>query len=115
LLLKNTVARNAKILITGILLRGGPLHKSALNSLERVARGADSNPACVEAQDKVHTTERILVSFTKNRSASLSIETGVLPVQINIALNREGVELPFNQSYQFEVTTVPLGLHHITS
>jgi hypothetical protein len=97
------------------MLRGGPLHKSALNILERVARGADSNPARVQAQDKVHTTERILVSYTKNRWASLSIETDVLPVQIIIALNQEGVKLLFNQSYRFEVTTVPLGLHYITS
>jgi hypothetical protein len=41
--------------------------------------------------------------------------TDVLPVQISIALNQEGVELTFNQSYRFEVTTVPLGLHYITS
>jgi hypothetical protein len=45
----------------------------------------------------------------------MSIEADVIPVQINIALNQEGVELPFNQSYRFEVTTVPLGLHYITS
>jgi hypothetical protein len=45
----------------------------------------------------------------------LSIETDVLPVQIIIALNRDGVELPFNQSYQSEVTTNPLGKHYITS
>jgi hypothetical protein len=46
---------------------------------------------------------------------SLSIEAHALPVQIITALNREGVELLFNQSYRFEVTTVPLGLHYITS
>jgi hypothetical protein len=45
----------------------------------------------------------------------LSIKTDVLLVQINTALNREGVELPINQSYLFEVTTVPFGLHYITS
>jgi hypothetical protein len=39
----------------------------------------------------------------------------LLTVQINTALNRERVELQFDQSYQFEVTTVPLGLHYITS
>jgi hypothetical protein len=43
------------------------------------------------------------------------METDVLPVQISTALNREGVELPFDQSYRFEVTTVPLGLHYVTS
>jgi hypothetical protein len=46
---------------------------------------------------------------------SLSIETDVIPVQINMALNREGVELPFNQSYRFEVTTNSLGKYYITS
>jgi hypothetical protein len=45
----------------------------------------------------------------------MSIDTDVLPVQIIKALNREGVELPFNQSYQFEVTTNPFGKHYITS
>jgi hypothetical protein len=44
----------------------------------------------------------------------LSIETDVLPVQINTALNQEGVKLPFDQSYQFEITTNPLGKHYIT-
>jgi hypothetical protein len=45
----------------------------------------------------------------------MSIEAHVVLNQINTALNREGVELPFNQSYQFEVTTNPLGKHYITS
>jgi hypothetical protein len=45
----------------------------------------------------------------------MSIETDVLPVPINIALNQEGVELTFNQSYRFEITTNPLGTHYITS
>jgi hypothetical protein len=50
-----------------------------------------------------------------DRWISLSIETHVLPVQIVPALNREGVELTFNQSYRFEVTTNPLGKHYINS
>jgi hypothetical protein len=45
----------------------------------------------------------------------MSIEAHVLLVQMNTALNRKGVELPFNQSYRFEVTTNPLGKHYITS
>jgi hypothetical protein len=53
--------------------------------------------------------------YTQIDRRRLSIETHVLPVQIIPALNREGVKLQFNQSYRFEVTTVPLGLHYITS
>jgi hypothetical protein len=45
----------------------------------------------------------------------MSIETHVMPVQIIPALNREGVELPFNQSYQSELTTNPLGKHYSNS
>jgi hypothetical protein len=45
----------------------------------------------------------------------MSIVKHTRPVQIRTALNREGVELPFNQSYQAEVTTNPLGKHYITS
>jgi hypothetical protein len=45
----------------------------------------------------------------------LSIETHVLQVQIIPALNREGVELQFNQSYRLEITTNPLGKHYIIS
>jgi hypothetical protein len=30
-------------------------------------------------------------------------------------LNREEVELQFNQSYRFELTTNPLGKHYINS
>jgi hypothetical protein len=39
----------------------------------------------------------------------------VVPVQFNTALNQEGIKLPFDQSYQFEVTTDPIGSHYITS
>jgi hypothetical protein len=45
----------------------------------------------------------------------MRIETHVMPVQIIQALDREGVELQFNQSYRFELTTNPLGKHYINS
>jgi hypothetical protein len=45
----------------------------------------------------------------------LSIEAHALVDQIIPALNREGVELTFDQSYQFEITTNPLGKHYIIS
>jgi hypothetical protein len=55
--------------------------------------------------------------FTYNQieRRMLSIETHGLQVQIIPALNREGVELQFNQSCRFEITTNPLGKHYITS
>jgi hypothetical protein len=65
--------------------------------------------------EKCGTTENICFQIFKLNGFSLSIEAHVLSVQINIALNQEGVELPFNQSYRFEVTTNPLGKHYITS
>jgi hypothetical protein len=51
----------------------------------------------------------------RSRCDSMSIETHIMPVQIIPALNREGVELPFNQSYRFELTTNPWGKHYINS
>jgi hypothetical protein len=65
--------------------------------------------------EKCGTTENIYFQIFKLNGFYLSIEAHVLPDQINTALNREGAELTFNQSYRFEVTTVPLGLHYITS
>jgi hypothetical protein len=38
-----------------------------------------------------------------------------VPVQLNSELNLEGVELQFDQSYQFKITTNPLGKHYIIS
>jgi hypothetical protein len=38
-----------------------------------------------------------------------------VPVQFNSELNREGIEPPFDQSYQIEITTDPLGPHYIIS
>jgi hypothetical protein len=65
--------------------------------------------------EKCGTTENIYFQIFKLNGFSLSIEAHVPLVQINTALDREGVELPFNQSHLTEVTTVPLGLHYITS
>jgi hypothetical protein len=60
-------------------------------------------------------TENIYFQIFKLNGSFLSIEAHVVLNLINTALNREGVELPFNQSYRFIVTTVPLGLHYITT
>jgi hypothetical protein len=65
--------------------------------------------------EKRGTTEMFIFSYTQINQRTLSIETHVMPVQIRSALNREGVELQFNQSYQFELTTNPLGKHYINS
>jgi hypothetical protein len=59
--------------------------------------------------------KNIYFQILKLNGFLLSIEAHLLPVQINTALNREGVELKFNQSYQFELTTNPLGKHYISS
>jgi hypothetical protein len=59
--------------------------------------------------------KHIYFQIFKLNGLLLSIEAHVAVDQINPALNREGVELPFNQPYRFEITTVPLGLHYITS
>jgi hypothetical protein len=45
----------------------------------------------------------------------MSTEAHVILNQINTALNREGVKLPFNQSYRSKLTTNPLGKHYINS
>jgi hypothetical protein len=69
---------------------------------------------CIMARS-VARLKLFIFIYTQIDQRTLSIETHVLPVQIIPVLNREGVELQFNQSYRFEVTTVPLGLHYITS
>jgi hypothetical protein len=66
-------------------------------------------------RDKRGTTENIYIHYTQINRRTLSIEAHVLPVQIRPALNQEGVELQFNQSYRFELTTNPLGKHYINS
>jgi hypothetical protein len=56
-----------------------------------------------------------IFNYTHNQRIPMSIEAHVLQVQIDTALNREGVELTLNQSYRFEITTNPLEKHYITS
>jgi hypothetical protein len=80
-----------------------------------VTIGAESNPARVLSRRSVARLEENNFQIFKLNGFSLSIETDVIPVQISISLSREGVELPFNQSYQFEITTNPLGKHYVTS
>jgi hypothetical protein len=80
-----------------------------------LVRGAESNPARVLSPEVWHDWKYFLYHIVELDGVTLSIETDVLPVQINTALNREGVELQFNQSYRFEITTNPLGKHYITS
>jgi hypothetical protein len=100
------------------LLRGGPYLINADNSL----RGANTGEyRCGIEPNTCHSTrgaarlEECCFQILKLNGFPLSIEAHVLPDEINTSLNREGVELPFNQSYRFEVTTVPLRLHYITS
>jgi hypothetical protein len=56
-----------------------------------------------------------IFSYIKNERHTLSIEPHVVLDQISPALNREGVELSFNQSHRFELTTNPLGKYYINS
>jgi hypothetical protein len=69
-----------------------------------LARGAESNPARVLMRRSVARLKIFIFNYTQTNRRTLSIETHVLPVQIVPALNREGVELRFNQSYRFELT-----------
>jgi hypothetical protein len=59
--------------------------------------------------------KNIYFQIFKLNGLLLSIEAHVVLDQINPGLNREGVELQFNQSYRFELTTNPLGKHYINS
>jgi hypothetical protein len=81
---------------------------------EWLARGADLNPARVIAWEVWHDWGYLLSMIIKKGRLSLCIESDVLPAEINTALNQEGV-VPFDQPYQFEVTTDPIGPHYITS
>jgi hypothetical protein len=78
------------------LLRGKPYSKNADNSLRGANNVGVLNPARVLSRESV---ARFIFQIFKYIGVVLSIDTDVLPVQINITLNREGVELPFNQSY----------------
>jgi hypothetical protein len=74
-----------------------------------LTRGAGLNPARVKAREK----RCIYFHIFKYINLPLSIETHTVPIQISTSLNREGVELQFDQSYQFEITTDPIGSHYI--
>jgi hypothetical protein len=65
--------------------------------------------------EKRGTTENNYFQIFKLNRFLLSIKAHVVLDQINPALNREGVELTFHQSYRFEITTNPLGKQYITS
>jgi hypothetical protein len=69
---------------------------------------------CIMARS-VPRLKDIYFQILKLNGLLLSIEAHVVVDQINPALNREGVELTFNQCYQFEITTNPLGKHYIIS
>jgi hypothetical protein len=90
------------------LLRGGYYLFIEDNSLRGENTVVDSNPARVKARGReVHTnydTFKLIV-------VRMSIGTHTEPVQMITALNQEGVELRFNQSYLSELTTNPLGKH----
>jgi hypothetical protein len=64
-----------------------PLHISALNSLRGANTVGVSNPARVKTREAWHDWGYLFSMITKKRHISLSIETDVLPVQINTALN----------------------------
>jgi hypothetical protein len=64
-----------------------PLHISALNSLRGANTVGVSNPARVKAREAWHDWGYLFSMIIKKRHISLSIETDVLPVQINTALN----------------------------
>jgi hypothetical protein len=73
------------------------------------------NTACVLWREMWHDWKIFIFIYDRIDRRRLSIETNVLQVQIIPALNREGVELQFNQSYRFEKTTNSLGKHYIIS
>jgi hypothetical protein len=69
---------------------------------------------CIMARS-VPRLKNMYLQILKLNGLLLSIAAHALVDHINPALNREGVELTFNQSYQFEITTNPLGKHYIIS
>jgi hypothetical protein len=72
-------------------------------------------PGTCIMERSVPRLRNIYFQIFKLNGLLLSIEAHVVLDQINPALNREGVELQFNRSYRFEVTTNPLRKHYITS
>jgi hypothetical protein len=100
---------------TPTLLRSEPNLFNEENSLRGANTVGVSNPARVKAREVWHDWGIFNFKYS-NTTELYGVSNRIqCPVQINTALNREGVELLFDQSYQFEVTTVPLGLHYITS
>jgi hypothetical protein len=97
------------------VIRGGPYLIMEELPFSTLTRGADSNPARVLSREGVARLKIFIIIQNQIDRRTLSIKTHVLPVQIIPALNREVVELQFNQSYQFELTTNPLGKHYINS
>jgi hypothetical protein len=85
------------------------------HAFSTLTRGAESNPARVLSQKGVARLKIFTFIYNQIDRRTLSNETHVLPVQIISALNREGVEQQFNQSYRSELTTNPLGKHYINS
>jgi hypothetical protein len=75
------------------LLRGGHYLFNEENSLRGANTVVDSNLARVKVQESVARLGDIYFQIFKLNGFSLSIEAHVLPVQMNTALNREGVEL----------------------
>jgi hypothetical protein len=69
---------------------------------------------CIMARS-VPRLKNIYFQILKHNGLLLSIEAHVVVDQIDPALNREGVELTFNQSYRFKLTTNPLRKHYINS
>jgi hypothetical protein len=84
-------------------------------SFSTLNRGAESNPARVLWRGAWHDWKVFIFNYTHNQRIALSIEAHGVLDRFNPALNREGVELTFNQSYRFELTTNPLGKHYINS
>jgi hypothetical protein len=76
---------------------------------------AESNPTRVITQEVRHDWKFFTFHTFKHNVFTLSNEAHVVLDQINTALNREGVELQFNQSYRSKFTTNPLGKHYINS
>jgi hypothetical protein len=72
-------------------------------------------PGTCKSTRSVALLGEFFISLIEKYRIPLSSETDVRPVKINTALNREAVELAFNQSYRFEVTTDPIGPHYVTS
>jgi hypothetical protein len=70
------------------VLRGGPLHNMALNSLRGANNVLDSNPARVKAREEVHTRS-ILITEDPNMSSN---EPDVTPSPNYYSLELRGIQ-----------------------